>query len=128
MAVIRVQIKNLGSLKSAFAKAPIIVTKKLNIAIKASILAIAAESAKNAPVRTGNLRASHFIPESLDFKNLYGKLQPSPFYAIYVHDGTKFMKARPFMQSAVDDKQGDVDAYFNQALEESLQEIANGAK
>ena len=49
--------QNPGSSKVGFAKQPNIVTK-LNIAIKASILAATRVLLKTSPVRTGNLRAS----------------------------------------------------------------------
>lgn len=155
MTEIKIEIKNLPQIRSAFRKAPKLMTVSLNKAIKKSILFIAGESAKRAPVRTGNLRASHFRPESLEFRNLYGKLQPSPKYANIVHSGSgpyiiearnkralfwkgashpvrrvfhPGIKANPFLARAVDASQGQVDKFFIQSVDDTLNAIANEAK
>lgn len=154
MTQIDIKIANLPQIRSAFRKAPKTMVVNLNKAIKKSILFIAGESAKRAPVKTGNLRASHFRPESLEFRNLYGKLQPSPKYAVFVHDGTVphiiepttkkalFWKtashpvrgvnhpgtiANPFLRRAVDASQGQVDRFFEQAVNDTLNTIAKEA-
>ncbi len=155
MTSINVEIKNLPQIRAAFRKSPKIMVANLNRAIKQSILFIAGESAKRAPVRTGNLRASHFRPESLEFRNLYGKLQPSPKYALFVHEGTAphvieprsakalFWKnashpvkrvnhpgtiANPFLRNAVDASQGQVDRFFIKAVDDTLEQIARESR
>lgn len=155
MTQIDIKIANMPQIRSAFRKAPKTMVANLNKAIKQSILFIAGESAKRAPVKTGNLRASHFRPESLEFRNLYGKLQPSPKYAIFVHDGTKphiiepstakalFWKnashpvkrvnhpgtvANPFLRNAVDASQRQVDRFFYKAVDDTLEQIAKESK
>jgi len=48
------------------------------------------------PVRTGRLRGSiNFTPASL-FPRV--EVGPHTGYAVYVHEGTKYMRARPFMK------------------------------
>lgn len=94
MSEISIKIVNLSKIRAAFKKSPELMVKDLNIAIRSSILHIAGKSASNAPVKSGNLRASHFRPESLEFKNLYGKLEPSPKYSAWVHDGTGLLGPR----------------------------------
>lgn len=149
---INIEIRNLPQIRSAFSQSPKLMTMNLNRAIKQSILFIAGESAKNAPVRTGNLRASMFRPESLEFRNLYGKLQPSPRYAALVHDGVAHswiieprskkalfwkgashpmkrvihpgIKANPFLQKAVTSSQGQVNKFFEEAVQNTLDTIA----
>jgi len=95
---IAIKITNLPQIKAAFARAPGLMADELNTAIKKSILSIQADSMRNTPVLTGRLRASH----TSMFQNLKGSVYTNTNYAIYVHDGTKYMKARPFMQKAVD--------------------------
>jgi len=151
MPEINVKIVNLPQIRSAFRAAPASMTKNLNIAIKKGILFIAGESAKRTPVRTGNLRASHFRSESLEFRNLYGKLQPSPRYAVFVHEGSKphiiearnkkalywpgaahpvkrvfhpGSKANPFLARAVTASQNQVDKFFIEAVDSTLNDIA----
>lgn len=54
---------------------------------------VEAESKKVTPVKTGRLRASIMT----DIGNLRAKIAPHTDYAGFVHWGTKYMKARPFM-------------------------------
>lgn len=127
MSTMNVEIKNLPQIKSALRKSPALMVKNLNIAIKKSILQIARKSASNSPVKTGNLRASHFRPESFTYAPLYAKLEPSPFYAIYVHDGTKFMRARPFLKDAVESENDQIQRFFIEAVDNTLNSIAKDA-
>lgn len=46
-----------------------------------------------SPIDTGRMRSSI----STDIGNLQAKISPHVEYAIYVHEGTRYMKARPFL-------------------------------
>jgi HK97 gp10 family phage protein len=63
---------------------------------KASLL-VEREGKINAPVDTGRLRASI----STDIFPLSAEVHTNVNYAIYVHEGTRHMRARPFMYDAV---------------------------
>lgn len=52
------------------------------------------------PVDTGRLRAS--IGTSLFTTGIGAIVQPNTHYAGFVHEGTKYMRARPYMQWGVD--------------------------
>ena len=52
------------------------------------------ESKKKTPVDTGRLRTSIFT----DIGNLRAKISPNVNYAGWVHEGTRRMRARPFMK------------------------------
>lgn len=71
---------------------------KLGIAMQKGIEKLAFQVEKDAkkvtPVDTGRLRASIGV----DIGNLYARIAPDTHYAIYVHEGTRYMRARPFMQ------------------------------
>lgn len=56
------------------------------------------------PVDTGFLKANrtHVYPSANFFGGLKGKTTFNQHYAGYVHDGTRFMAARPFATSAID--------------------------
>lgn len=54
---------------------------------------VEAESKKITPVKTGRLRASI----TTDIGHLRAKIAPHTDYAGFVHWGTRYMKARPFM-------------------------------
>lgn len=47
----------------------------------------------SSPIDTGRLRASIVT----DIGNMQAKIGPHVDYAIYVHEGTRYMKARPFL-------------------------------
>lgn len=54
---------------------------------------------KESPVDTGKLR------QSIRFRkisNLVGVVEPESQYAIYVHEGTKYMRGNPFMDRGLD--------------------------
>ena len=120
MPTINVTIKNLPEIKAAFNKAPILTAKYLNRAIKSSIFTIERDSKINTPVDTGRLRASH----TSNFSPLKGVLQTNTDYDIYVHEGTRRMRARPFMLQAVESNDGKVQDFFTEAVQNVLDDIA----
>lgn len=122
MPEIRVEIKNINQIRSAFKQAPVLMANNLNKAIRRSLLTVQAKSMRNSPVATGRLRASH----SSRFSPLRGELEPTAFYAFWVHDGTKYMKARPFLLNAVESSERTVDDNFERAVQDTLDTI--GAK
>lgn len=124
MATINVRISNLADIKAAFLKAPAKMVSELNIAIKKSAILIQRESMRNTPVKTGRLRASH---TSL-FENLRGVVQPNTNYALYVHDGTKYMASRPYLLNAVNQEQETIDINFETAVKNTLDSIAKDSK
>lgn len=119
MPQINVTIKNLPQIRAAFSKAPIKMATELNTAIKKSIFTIERVSKINTPVLTGRLRASH---ESR-FSNLRGELEPTANYAIWVHDGTRRMRARPFLLNAVQTVDEQVNDFFTKAVQNTLDDI-----
>lgn len=120
MAEYRIEIKNLRQIKDAFGKAPKRMTKALNEAIQKSIFTIERQSKINTPVRTGFLRASH---QSI-FSNLRGETGPTASYSVFVHEGTRFMRPRPFLMEAVKTSDRQVQDFFKQAVQDTLNDIA----
>lgn len=120
MANINITIKNLPEIRAAFKKAPGAMTRELNVAIKKSVLTIQSDSMRNTPVLTGRLRASH---RTL-FSDLKGSVFTDTNYDIFVHDGTRYMKARPYMKDAVQSDEQKVQEYMTKAVDNVLSEIA----
>lgn len=119
MPDIAIKIKNLPQIKAAFNKAPFLMTKELNTAIKKSIFTIQSKSMVNTPVLTSRLRSSH---KSM-FQNLRGEVATNTDYDVYVHWGTRFMKARPFMLQAVESSDAEVNRFFTKAVDDVLSKI-----
>lgn len=119
MATVNIQIKNIDEIKRAFVKAPALTVKHVNNAIQASIFNIERDSKQNTPVLTGNLRASH----TTLFSTLRGELYPAASYAIFVHDGTSRMRARPFLADAVKTNEKHVQDLFTKAVQNVFDDI-----
>ena len=67
---------------------------------------------QRAPVDTGRLRAS--IASSV--RDLTATIMTNVDYAIYVHDGTRYMRANPFMTSAYKDAKEEIRAVFQREI------------
>lgn len=120
MAEINITIKNLPEIKRAFGMSPRLMTKNLNFAIKRSIFNIKKFSQRFTPVDTGRLRASHYTA----FGNLKGEVGTNTDYDIFVHEGTRFMTARPYMRTSVEVTEGFIDAEMELAVQKTLDQIA----
>jgi HK97 gp10 family phage protein len=59
------------------------------------------EAKRLCPVDTGNLRASITFEIQQQGSDLIGRVGTNVPYARYVHDGTKYMRARPFLRDAL---------------------------
>lgn len=117
---VTVKIQNIDEIRSAFSKAPAKMVVSLDKAIKKSVFSIQSQSQRNAPVDTGRLRASHMT----GFGTLMGFVQPTANYAIFVHEGTRFMSGRPFLLEAVQSEDQKVQGYFKDAVQDVLNDIA----
>lgn len=118
---VNIKIKNLAQIQAAFNKSPRLMTKNLSLAIKRSTLLIGAASRRNTPVATGRLRASTY---ERFYSNLKGEVGTNTSYDLFVHEGTRFMRGRPYLRMAVDSEQTRVDKEFQGAVQNTLDEIA----
>lgn len=119
MPDVRIEIANLAAIKTAFNKAPQLMINALDKAIRKATLTIQRESMLNTPVDTGRLRASTYSR----FQPLTGIVGTNVDYGIFVHEGTRFMPARPFLRDAVENSESDVQQFFTQAVDSVLLEI-----
>lgn len=116
---IDIQITNLPEIRAAFNKAPALMTAELNIAIKKTVFTIQGKSMINTPVLTGRLRAS----TSSQFDNLKGQVGTHTNYDVFVHEGTRFMRGRPYLRDAVNDSKQDINDNFTKAVDNVLNKI-----
>lgn len=68
-------------------------------------------------VRGGNLKNSGQVDYDAGSKE--GTVSYSTYYVVYVHEGTRYMMARPFLKNAYDDKVADMVTAFR-SLERRL--------
>lgn len=120
MPDIQVKITNLAQIKAAFARSPRLIKDEMNTAIKKAALGISADSRRNTPVDTGRLRASTYERFT---SNMYGEVGTNTNYDAFVHEGTRFMKGRPYLQMAVDKNQTETNRLLTQALQNALDKI-----
>jgi HK97 gp10 family phage protein len=120
MPNIKIEIKNLAEIRSAFAKSPRIMTRNLDMAIRRSALSISRQSRRNTPVATGRLRASTYER----FSSLKAEIGTNTTYDSFVHEGTRFMKARPYLRSAVESEDQTIQKEFKNAVQDTLDELA----
>ena len=101
---------------------PDLVRKHTSIAMKKSLFALEATATRLAPVDTGHLQQN--IRSS--YTPLRGTVTPTPNYSIYVHEGTRFQKARPFLTNAMKKEEKKVVGFFTQALTKIITDLKNG--
>lgn len=119
-----IKIKNADQIAKAFKKAPSLMSKEFDKAIAKSGYTIMRSSMIATPVDTGFLRASHrFRQIKTGFRLGYGEIKVNAEYARYVHDGTRFIKGRPFLREAVESNEAKVTAFFIVAVNNALNKI-----
>lgn len=112
MADIEIKIINIAAIRDAFNRAPAAMRQELAMAIKRIVFVIGRQSRINTPVDTGRLRASTYER----FTGLSGEVGTNTTYDFFVHEGTRFMKAQPYLRLAVEGSQPEVDQTFTQAV------------
>ena len=113
------KITNLPQITRAFNKAPQLMTQELNTAIKKSLFTVHRKSVINTPVDTGRLRAS----TKSKFSNLQGEVGTHTNYDYYVHWGTRYQSAQPYLLTAIEDSHEDVEKFFIKAVDNVLNKI-----
>jgi HK97 gp10 family phage protein len=119
MPDISIKITNIAQIRSAFDKSPRLMVEELNDAIKKTVFTIQRKSMQNTPVLTGRLRAS----TTSKFDNLKGEVGTHTNYDVFIHEGTKFMKGRPYLRNAVSDSNRETDDFFKKAVQNVLDKI-----
>lgn len=96
------------TLGKRFAKASVGLNRDLAKAVARSTILVERRSRENSPVDTGRLRASHIRK----ITPTQGTVTPTANYAIYVHEGTSRMRARPFLKKALIDSTPEIKREF----------------
>lgn len=123
MPSVHIKITNLAAVRSAFSAAPRLMSKELGNAIKKATFLVDARSKINTPVDTGRLRASHRTMFQGVGQQFAGIVQPVANYAMFVHEGTKFMQGRPFLRTALEDSENEIQYLFRTATQNALNSI-----
>ena len=126
---INVEIKNIGQIRKALNDSPEIVKRYIDTAIKRSIFQVQREAVPLTPVDTGRLRGSYEIRfETFGaFEPVKAILEPTAFYAIFVEEGTRKMRAQPYLKPGLENSMPEINQEFGDSLEEALREITRKA-
>lgn len=121
MSEIAIRITNLDDIRRAFGMSPRLMTRELNKAIETTVYEIGRDSRRGTPVDTGRLRSSTYER----FSNLKGEVGTNTEYDIFVHEGTRFMKGRPYLRNSVEKNSVKVETNFTKAVQNVLDEIGS---
>lgn len=113
---IEIQAVNLAQVMKKIGKLTPAMKVALQNAIEKGAMILEKDSKKNTPVDTGRLRASIYST----IKPLSATVQPKTDYAVFVHEGTRFMKGRPYMRQAVDSNEKRIEDVFVKEIEKAI--------
>ncbi len=99
MFSVNIDFKNLPEAVDMLAKYPEVSDENIAEVFKLVLPEVLRRSKELAPVDTGRLRAD--IKVDFNRRELEGKIYNEVEYAIYVHEGTRFMKSRPYIRNAL---------------------------
>ncbi len=127
MPTIKVEIKGLDELAKAFVAGSKALEPAMNRFIKKATLQILGASrvaiTDTNAVDTGFLRHQGM---QTTFGNLKGRIRNTAPYAIFVHEGTRFMKARPFFEMGINAVKPNFAAELNKTIQFTLNAIKRG--
>jgi len=125
MANISIEIKNGDKIMRAFKQAP----EKMSRGIQDSILKVAVftsgevkkvittgEDMWKSPIDTGAMRRGVQMSQTGKFKAIIKPSRMTP-YALFVHEGTRFMKARPFFDVTAKRHKDPITRFFFNEIE-----------
>lgn len=130
--MISLKLKNEQRVLNAFRNAPDLFAKEMQkVMQKVSVFTVgevkmvitSGTRMFRPPIKTGALRRGIQIREVKPMRAVIIPASSTP-YAKYVHEGTKRMKARPFFNITVEEKQKKVQEFFKKELNNIVDKIA----
>ena len=135
---VKIKIENLERIRRAFRKSPAVVKKHMDIAMEKSAWQVVRDSkisiTEMGAVDTGRLRASiggggfrggsYPTGEGVKVSFERAEIGTNVEYAPFVHFGTRFMKARPFLKRGGEKAIPEINRFFREAGNNITKEIA----
>ena len=116
---ISIRIENIKEIERFLETRPVRMREELNRAVKKSVLSVERQTKINSPVDTGLMRTS--VNSRTYRSEIAGEVIAGVRYAIYVHEGTYKMRARPFMARAVKTMRSNIQRFFKEAIKRALE-------
>jgi HK97 gp10 family phage protein len=114
-----IEIKGLEKMASLYDKAPQIVEPELRKALQKAVIILQGAAREFTPVDTGRLRQGHGVRIGAFEAAVFNPVN----YGLYVHEGTKRMKARPFYKNAIERESGNINGIFEQHVNNILKQL-----
>lgn len=115
--MIHIKVNGLKEFQNGLNKLPEAIRGAVGISIRISAELVVRESKPVTPFDTGRLRGS-IRPEYIRMTEAL--ISPHTDYAIYVHEGTRFMKGRPFMVWGVKKAKPEIEKVFGEEIEKAV--------
>jgi HK97 gp10 family phage protein len=112
MSNFTIRIEGLDEARALLAKYPERARKEFGEAISKTVRAVKVESQRRSPVDTGRMRTSINVVRETPTE---GEVAAGVNYAIFVHEGTRHMRGRPFMRDAVTSLEAGIKRFFTEA-------------
>jgi len=123
---IKVELKpNIDDLISRFKGFESILVTKLKEGVVGYAALVERGSKIFSPVDTGTMRSSIGVTYAVNAGGLSAYVGPWVNYAIYVHEGTRYMKGRPFMEWGLNAYRDKGDTLIIQKINEAVKILAN---
>jgi HK97 gp10 family phage protein len=121
---INIRVEGLAELAARWRKLPKIVQDKTMAVLTKSGFLVEGESKRRTPVDTDRLRSSISVAQSLALRATpHVVISPHTNYAMYVHEGTRRMKGRPFMSEGYAASKARIRAYMKTLLSEVVKSM-----
>ena len=136
MANIHIELKNGDNIVKAFKKSPEIMAKRLQEELlKLGVFTTgevkehitAGTDMWKPPILTGALRRGIQMRQTGKMKVIITSSDMTP-YAQFVHEGTKFMRARPFFEITARKSKNKIEQFLQKGLDNAVKDIIKAIK
>jgi len=126
---VSIKIKNLPQIRRAFKAAPRLMNREFRNALLIAGYGLIRKTLPLTPHDTGFLKSSFYLhgQGGVDIlgkgATMRAEIYPTAEYGIYVHEGTRYMKARPFLKRGAEMSEPEIQRLFTQTTQKVLDKI-----
>lgn len=116
---VSIEIKGLQKMADLLDKSPRVAEKEVRAALAKGVIVLQGAARQFTPVDTGRLRGGHKTRVGAFEAAVYNPVD----YALYVHEGTRKMRARPFYKLAAEDSKDKINSIFDKHVANIIKQI-----
>lgn len=122
----QIRLLGLAQLMSHFGKIKSEIGDTLNAGMKEAAFAVERHgklqitTGENRAIKTGYLRASIAVASVLPYQ---AKVVVGAGYGVYVHEGTRFMRARPFLREGLKQAVPEIEKIFGKRIKTLIETV-----